>query len=206
MTTYNQSVIFRKTNCCKDKKYFSSLEMICFTRGYLSISLNLKTNQTCFNLIFARQECQKVYKYTQVTLDNTDQSINFLYVSLPRKTSIHLKVKNNSRMDKCARAWLKLSKQSEYACQVMLKKQTSVNINNNPRVKQMMLSPAYINILLTYAVFGHEFNKIQNTSLLLVNALNFNTPYVQVIHKTFKKKNKAICMLNLFLPNLLHKK
>lgn len=72
MTTYNDYLIFREVNYCKDKQYFSSLEMICFTRGYLSISLNHKTHKTCFYIIFARQECEEVYKYPQVILDNTD--------------------------------------------------------------------------------------------------------------------------------------
>lgn len=60
MTTYNDYLIFREVNYCKDKQYFSSLEMICFTRGYLSISLNHKTHKTCFYIIFARQECEEV--------------------------------------------------------------------------------------------------------------------------------------------------
>lgn len=72
MTTYNYYLIFREVNYCKDKQYFSSLEMICFTRGYLSISLNHETHKTCFYIIFARQECEEVYKYPQVILDNTD--------------------------------------------------------------------------------------------------------------------------------------
>lgn len=72
MTTYNYYLIFREVNYCKDKQYFYSLEIICFTREYLSISSNLKTHKTCFNIIFARQECEEVYKYPQVILDNTD--------------------------------------------------------------------------------------------------------------------------------------
>lgn len=48
MTTYNYYLIFREVNYCKDKQYFSSLEMICFTRGYLSISLNHKTHKLVF--------------------------------------------------------------------------------------------------------------------------------------------------------------
>lgn len=65
MATYNYNVMFREVKCCKDKRYFSSLEMIYFTRGYL----NCKIYKT---FIFTNQECQQVHKYTQITLNNTD--------------------------------------------------------------------------------------------------------------------------------------
>lgn len=61
MTTYNYYLIFREVNYCKDKQYFSSLEMICFTRGYLIIFLNIKTDKTYFDLIFTNQECQQIF-------------------------------------------------------------------------------------------------------------------------------------------------
>lgn len=52
----------REVNYCKDNKYSSrSLEMICFTRGYLIIFLYIKTDKTCFDLIFTNQECQQIF-------------------------------------------------------------------------------------------------------------------------------------------------